>query len=229
MESSRTAAAAYRDAISLAQGLTDNQYRTVTDRVTNTTWYEMALRKGKTMIFDMGDLDLLTPYPIHVLKSHARYYATMTIENKKHRVHIHLTGWTFVHHIDGDSLNNRRSNLQESTPLLNNRDRLIRPRSNTGITGVCLARAMKCGKVFYTYYAYIGEHDEEKKRVAYFSVTKLGKTEALRQAVEWRKAQEAALGYTFRESTMRKRGPDDNTTADATNPRFPLDWQDIPD
>jgi hypothetical protein len=216
----------YRDSISLGSGLTTNLYRIVTERSTGAQWYEMAIGHGKTTIFDLADLETLLQYRVFASKGKYKWYACMGVEGRVGRLHMHLTGWKYVHHVDGDSLNNRRSNLKESNALSNNRDRLARPRSNTGITGVTLLRAMKCGKVFYTYRAYISAEDNTDTHRADFSVTKLGKAEALRQAVEWRKMREKTFGYVLKESTKRKRGPDDLDLPPAKHPRFALDWQD---
>lgn len=220
------AAVDYRDTMSLMHGLTTNLYRLVTERETGTVWYEMAIGSGKTTIFDVADLPVVLEHRTSAVKERKRWYAIMKPHGKNVRLHMRLTGWAFVHHIDGDSLNNRRANLQLSTHLLNNRDRLKRPRSNTGVIGVTLLKQSNGGRLTYTYRAYISSsnnNDEEKHR-ADFSVTKLGKEEAFRQAVEWRKKQEKALGYVLRESTMRAYGPEDTETP-GSNPRSLIDWQ----
>lgn len=52
-------------------------------------------------------------------------------------MHTVLTGFGRTDHIDGDTLNNRRRNLRDSTPSQNQANRKLQKNNTTGFKGVC--------------------------------------------------------------------------------------------
>lgn len=56
----------------------------------------------------------------------------------RHRVYMHsfLTGWPLTDHINGDGLDNRRSNLRPATPAQNLANSHLSKRSTSGYKGV---------------------------------------------------------------------------------------------
>lgn len=118
-------------------------------------------------------------------------------------LYVHRIIWQLVHgavpddfvidHIDGNPLNNLIENLRLVSAEINSRNKKINSRNSTGVTGVRLR----------------GNHYEAKvccgDFVHYktFSISKLGKEEAFRQACEYRKQKieelnQSGAGYTDR-------------------------------
>lgn len=52
------------------------------------------------------------------------------------RMHTFLTGWDLVDHVNGNGLDNRRSNLRPATPTQNARNRGMRSDNTSGFKGV---------------------------------------------------------------------------------------------
>lgn len=87
----------------------------------------IALTRGYSAVVDDADYARVSQYRWHVrIDKHGIYagrnrrqpngtYATQ-------RLHTFLTGWPRVDHIDGDGLNNQRSNLRPATAAENNRN-----------------------------------------------------------------------------------------------------------
>ena len=107
-----------------------------------------------------------------------------------------------VDHIDGDVRNNKTSNLRVISQKLNTRNRK-KPSTNTsGVAGVNLMLYKGVRDRWCAAYA----DDNGKRRMKYFSIKKLGDSEAFRLACEWRAEQikllnEQGAGYTERHGT----------------------------
>lgn len=108
-----------------------------------------------------------------------------------------------IDHIDGDSLNNRISNLRQVPQDLNTRNIKIRKLNSTGVTGI--TRRKRKHLSFYQYDAVCALADGTQLRKE-FSTYKRSEEEAFRLACEWRIEQIAELnkqgaGYTERHGT----------------------------
>jgi hypothetical protein len=103
-----------------------------------------------------------------------------------------------IDHIDGNPSNNAVTNLREVDHKVNRRNLAKDKRNSTGVSGVSYAPSTG------TYKCYISTDTERLAKS--FSISKYGKDEALRLAIEWRiqKLQELnqqGAGYTDRHGT----------------------------
>ena len=64
------------------------------------------------------------------------YYARTSIGGRMISLHSYLTGWPLVDHVNGDGLDNRRSNLRPATRQQNAQNVRTPSRSSTGLKGV---------------------------------------------------------------------------------------------
>lgn len=106
------------------------------------------LTQGKKAIIDNRDYEMLNKKKWHVYKSSSgRYYASRN-NSRKHKdghyllkMHREIMGLQKydkrqVDHINGNSLDNRRSNLRIVTPQQNSWNRKAQKNSNSGVRGV---------------------------------------------------------------------------------------------
>jgi len=169
-----------RAEFSIRMGLTKNRFRLITDPTTRQEWYEMELTRGKTMFFDKEDLPVATQYTWNVA-SKKLYYAYGYVNGKDVPFHRVLTGWAMVDHINRDPLDNRRSNLRETTFNENSRNRRTGVNNKSGRIGVC--ESMQ---------SYVASWNDAtgRQRGKRFSWKKHGKENALQLAVAYRAAME---------------------------------------
>lgn len=126
---------------------------------------------------------------------------------KNHRIvwclfHNHIDHKLQIDHIDGDRGNNKIENLRLVTRTVNNRNSTVSRNNTTGVTGVSLM-SNNDGNFYYT--AHWQNLDGGFKQ-KYFSIDKLGETEAFRLACEYRtrmikELNEQGAGYTERHGT----------------------------
>jgi hypothetical protein len=95
-----------------------------------------------------------------------------------------------VDHINRCPFDNRSANLRNVSAKTNNRNKTKSSNNQSGKQGVY--RTIHLGKPVYR--GQIAGHNG-KQITKQFSITKLGETEAKRQAIEWRRAMELRLGY----------------------------------
>ena len=107
---------------------------------------QVPLSKGYVAIIDEADYILIKPYKWHVCKDrqHKAYAKTSVYvpggNPKTVRMHRLILGCTtgIVDHIDGDGLNNCRSNLRIVTPEQNGQNREKRAQASSQYKGVYL-------------------------------------------------------------------------------------------
>ena len=103
----------------------------------------IALTKGKEAIIDSSDVKLVSGRHWHVVDEKHTSYAKswMRIDGKGmakplHRFLMNPPDGMDVDHIDGNGLNNRRSNLRVCTRSENQRNRKVSKRNKLGLKGV---------------------------------------------------------------------------------------------
>jgi hypothetical protein len=102
--------------------------------------YTVPLTQGKTAVIDAEDADRVSQRNWYAVRSKAGVFYASTHLYRNHTVYLHrfVLGPcvdAIVDHVDGDGLNNRRSNLRLATAAQSNQNR--RPRQNkSGFAGV---------------------------------------------------------------------------------------------
>lgn len=88
---------------------------------------QISLTRGYAAVVDDADYEAVAQYRWHAIVDRYRAYAGRNAKRAgggyaTQRMHTLLTGWPRVDHIDGDGLNNQRSNLRPASALENNRN-----------------------------------------------------------------------------------------------------------
>lgn len=142
-------------------------------------------RRGKPSLWcelDDADRDIIQGYSWHsYAKPGYTHYAVATISKPQNAsgrgtIHMHtlLTGWSLVDHIDGNGLNNTRSNLREATRSQNQHN-LKSVTGSSSFKGVCAynIKGQWTGK-WKAYMTFSGKHislgyftSEEEAALAY--------------------------------------------------------------
>lgn len=132
---------------------------------------KIKLSRGKFAIVDDEDFDWLNQWNWHAGKSYYsqnNFYASRKIGDKKicqfsifmHRLIMNFPKGLVVDHIDGDGLNNRKSNLRAVTQCINGLNRTKLTKHNTsGFLGVYWNKASKKWQAFIRInkqYVYLG-------------------------------------------------------------------------
>ena len=110
----------------------------------------IPLTKGYEAIIDADDVKLLNDFNWSACLSKGTFYAVRTeySSGAKRKVSLHhlifkpLSGFV-IDHIDGNGLNNSRTNLRYASSEQNAQNRRIGPLNTTGFKGVCYRKCRK--------------------------------------------------------------------------------------
>lgn len=102
---------------------------------------EVPLSRGLVAVVDDQDFDrVVSMGSWYAHQDDATCYARRNYWQdgicKSIRMHAFITGWDLADHINGDGLDNRRTNLRQATPVENARNRRLRRDSRSGFKGV---------------------------------------------------------------------------------------------
>lgn len=101
-----------------------------------------AKAAGRVALVDDGDFDFVMGYRWHIqtTATPGLFYVLTNVHvdgrRTSRKMHTIITGWPITDHIDGDGLNNQRSNLRPATPGQNSRNSRRRRDSRSQFKGV---------------------------------------------------------------------------------------------
>lgn len=134
-----------------------------------------ASAAGRVALVDDEDCDLVSQFRWFVTElervgrnrgPYARANAVLNGKPRHLKMHILITGWAMVDHIDHDGLNNQRHNLRPTTPRANQQNRRSNAGSTSKFKGVCWYRARSKWIVQINVNgrnSYVGQADDEKE------------------------------------------------------------------
>lgn len=100
----------------------------------------ISLTQGQSAVVDNSDLAIVGHHRWYAHRRKNTFYPTAEINKKTVYMH-HLIAGKWHDHIDGNGLNNRRSNLRPATVAQNSRNTVrVRSPSNSGYRGVSASR-----------------------------------------------------------------------------------------
>lgn len=108
--------------------------------------YNRNCQENGRFFIDIDDIDKIRVFKWYMSESNygKRYIACSNVNGKKTYIHHFITGFTYnksvdleVDHVNGDSLDNRKSNLRVVSHAQNNRNQRKNPSNNkSGIIGI---------------------------------------------------------------------------------------------
>jgi len=142
----------------------------------STTMIHMPLSNDKGfVIVDDSDFDLLHDYRWYKIVGRNTNYASTTWLQTPLSMHRLITGWSFVDHINGDGLDNRRENLRLSSPKLNAANVMkTKLQTSSRYKGVHKRGDKWIASIGYNYKThYIGTYDDEESAAIAYDVAAL--------------------------------------------------------
>jgi hypothetical protein len=103
---------------------------------------EVTLTQGKVALVDRADLELVAEHRWYALRNRRTFYAQTSLpcsDGKHTTLKMHrliLPGAEQIDHVNGNGLDNRRSNLRAATSLDNKRNERKRRDNTSGFKGV---------------------------------------------------------------------------------------------
>lgn len=103
---------------------------------------QLANNKG-TVIIDDEDFSKISQYKWHIHKSGTKDYARAWINGRREYMHRFIMQGDLIDHINGNGLDNRKSNLRLADKSLNAINSKIRSDNSTGYRGVTFNKKTK--------------------------------------------------------------------------------------
>ena len=185
IENAHRAAISHRQAHSDLLGLTKNKWRLCLDDVDG-DYVEMQLTRGFFVKIDMADLPAVAQHTWRAVRCGTQWYART---GSALYMHHFLTSYPITDHIDGNGLDNRRSNLRSTTPS-GNALHTHRVPGPSGYIGVYLSEG-PTGRAWVAAWSVNG-----KRATHSYTVGRRTEEEAKELAVAARQRAEAVFGIT---------------------------------
>ena len=128
---------------------------------------EVPLSRGHVAIIDAADAATVLAHKWYARAYGRNFYAVREVRgaNGKRttlRLHKFLTGYSTTDHVNGDGLDNRRSNLRPATTAENIQNSRRRVDNTTGFKGVCWHKA------HLKWRAYIAADGQSPRHLGYY-------------------------------------------------------------
>jgi hypothetical protein len=102
---------------------------------------EIPLTRGYFTLVDDTDYESVMSFGSWYVQLDRRAPgSTPYARSRKALMHSVITGWPYVDHVDGDGLNNQRSNLRQATHALNMANKHLYRNNKSGFKGVYVNR-----------------------------------------------------------------------------------------
>jgi hypothetical protein len=127
---------------------------------------KIPLSQGQYTLVDDGDFEWLSKRKWYASKDYNTFYALREVQKNyksknllMHREIMKAPKGMQVDHIDGNGLNNQKSNLRLCTPAQNQRNRRLNKNNTSGYRGVCWFK----DHAKWSAYFYIRRPDDPKR------------------------------------------------------------------
>jgi|SRR6478735_6686892 len=128
---------------------------------------EITLTAGKVALIDECDLPVVQQYSWYYLWTRNKEYAATKLNGKTTYMHRLILEGDEIDHIDGNGLNNQRSNLRSATHQQNLANQKLSAASTTGFKGVTKDKRLKAKWMAQTKYngqrVYIGKFNSPEE------------------------------------------------------------------
>ena len=184
-ESAKEAAKIYKQVEAKNRGLMRNPYRIHTPLGENPFVEIKSIHKDKEMFWvcDLEDISLVKEYTWHIRDTGTAFRVTSSACSD---FHIILGLYKNTDHIDGNPLNNRRSNLRDGE-IFNPQNYPIRKDNTTGVTGVSFNTSKNAWVVQWP-------EDGKRKSKTFILGKDVTSEQAKNLAIEFRRAKDLVLG-----------------------------------